>query len=156
MDRFEKGYATDLIVGKIETDNISVKRGQTLEIPVTFEHLSNTSTSKDVTLTNFHNAFRNFAPSANEGLDDAEFMKLIRENESVRGEIKMEEVTVSPSTVTISPKATTTVIMTVTVPQDLPVEMTGKSITIGLGFDISPESTEIRGVGPSVTLVVTE
>lgn len=154
---FEKGYATNLVVAKIEQGEVQVKRGETVNIPVTIQHLSNSQDSSAVVLTNFHNMFRNFAPSANAGLTDEEFSERILNNPMIDGEVRMDDrVKVTPSAVTLEPNSIKTVNMFVTVPKDLPSEMTNKSITIGLGYDVEPRTSQIRTVTPSISIVVVE
>lgn len=151
---FNNGYATGLIVEKVEQNTISLKRGDTVSIPVTIEYLSNTG-GKEVTLTNFHNMFRNFAPSARNGLTDDQFENLVQNNRTIKGELPVDSyVKVTPGVVNLSPNSTATVTLTVSIPNDIPNEMLGKSITLGFGYDMAPLTPEIRGQTASITILV--
>jgi hypothetical protein len=154
---FQKGLITDLIDGKPSTDTITVKRGQTITVPITMDHLSNTSEEKTVTLSDFHNPLRNFAPSAMQNLSDEEFEELIAHDSFVSGELPVNEyVSFSSPSLAIPSHASAPLIATVSIPEDFPDEMLGKRMTIAVAYELSPESPLVRGIAPSFDIVVVE
>lgn len=151
---FQKGLATDLIEGKPASDTIHVKRGETVTVPITMNHLSNTNQTT-ITLSNFHNALRNFAPSTMTNLTDQELDEMIAKNVVIKGEIPVNDYVSFPSQpLQIPPNASAPLLMKISIPSNYPDEMLGKAITINAMYDIAPESVQIRGIAPSVDIVV--
>jgi hypothetical protein len=156
-EMFQKGLATDLIDGKPASNMIRMMRGQTISVPITMNHLSHTNQTT-ITLSNFHNTLRNFAPSAQGNLTDREFDQVIAKNSVVKGEIPVNDYVSFPSLpLSLPPNASAPLLLTISIPSNYPDEMLGKVVTVNAAYNIEPTtSVQIRAIAPSVDIVVTQ
>lgn len=153
---FQQGLATDLIDGKPAINTVNLKRGETIVVPITMKHLSHTN-DQAITLSNFHNTLRNFAPSALAGMTDQEFDEMIAASLVVKGELPVNDyVSFSEPSLTIPPSASAPLLMTISIPSDFPDEMLDKVMTVNVTYEINPASPQVRGIAPSVDIVVTQ
>ncbi|GEM_PF-4145676 len=156
--KFNEGFISHFVSSYANIQTVEMKRGETLVVPITIQHLSK-NLNESVTVGNFHNEVRNFMPSAYKGMTSQQFLDYI-ENANNAGSILPGEINVnnfitfSQPSVTLIPNSTGTVLLTISLPANLPDETVGRSLEIGLGYDIQSHNLSIAGSAGIVTVKV--
>ncbi|MFY3740780.1 MAG: hypothetical protein HMLIMOIP_001224 [Candidatus Nitrosomirales archaeon] len=151
---FEEGSAAHYIKSSITPSTISIKRGATITVDITIENSSHVK-DESVTLSNFHNAVRNFAPSAHAGLTDEQFDDLVAQGVPIHGEISVNDfITISPTTLTVAANSKASISMKISIPNNIPDEMLYKTIQITPAFDADLQYPSVVGKSSGITVEV--
>lgn len=141
---YDEGYVNHLVQAYIEPQTLALKRGTSQDVKVIINHLSKNK-DESITISNLQNPLRNFLPSATSGLTDEEFLDMIAEGKPILGEISVD-VSFSESKLVVPASSRAPLTLTVSLPESLPDEIVGKTIEVGISFQVeSPSATTSQG-----------